>query len=64
MTGRVSILRIMTGVVVWLVMSYIGGIYFFGTLSLVFAIGGFVIMFLIIYWEKWYPRVRRWRRGY
>ena len=63
MTG-ISLFRVFAGIITWLIMSYIGGIYFFGTLSLVFTIGGFVIMLLIIYWEKWYPRVRRWRRGY
>ena len=57
-----GLFKVVSGVVVWLVMSYIGASYFLAIADY-FAISGFVLMILIIYYDKWYPRFRRWRSG-
>lgn len=58
------LLKVVSGVVVWLIVSYIGTAYFPEGLWDFFGIMGFILMILIIYSNWWYPRFRRWRRGY
>ena len=49
--------KVMLGVVVWVLVSFIGKTFIFGIL-------GFCFMILIIYSDWWYPKFERWRRGY
>jgi hypothetical protein len=61
---KISHFRFFAGIIAWIGMSFIGGIYFSGTLSMLFAIGGIIMLVLIVYSDWWYPKLRRWRRGY
>jgi hypothetical protein len=56
-------IRVISGVGVWLIMAYVGSMYFIQS-AFIFGILGFSLMILLIYSDKWYPRFRRWRRGY
>lgn len=61
---RISLLRFFAGIIVWIGMSYTGTTYFPEGLWYIFGILGFALGLLIIYNDKWYPRFRRWRKGY
>ena len=61
--NKVSHFRFFAGIVVWLFVAYVGFTYFFNSAD-IFGILGFSLMILIIYFDWWYPKFRRWRRGY
>jgi hypothetical protein len=56
-------LKFYTAIVVWLGISFMG-LYFPFRMMWIFGGLGFFFMFLIMYADWWYPRFRRWRRGY
>ena len=56
-------IRVISGVLVWLLVAYYGSIYFM-PVAYIFGVMGFVFMIMIIYAKWWYPKFRRWGRGY
>ena len=56
-------LKIFAGIFVWLAISFIGLSFPFRMMWM-FGVLGFFFLFLIIYADWWYPKYRKWRRGY